>query len=253
MTEGTWPNEPNRRKTILVLTQKDIDALHYEEGGADLLLNEEVCILPSSLQKKNAVVQGLIDSGLVRPGAVLIQSPFDKNRYEFSTQAVERFALDKHLHFSTLCMNLGASEVTVEQVEWKNREDKKIYSHQADLTMEGSGEIKIEGEELASFCDKLVLHDKFQGGLPDLQAAEEHLRRTGLSSDAEMRSLIDLRRNSNNLLASRELQLNLTSEVKRNYHVLAKLNLPAYISVEAGYDRHVREQTEFTLTIKVDF
>ena len=61
------------------------------------------------------LVQDLVDSGLVRPGAVLIQSPFDKNTYENSMQAVERFALEKHLHFSTLCMYLGAREVTVEQ------------------------------------------------------------------------------------------------------------------------------------------
>ena len=45
----------------------------------------------------------------------------------------------------------------------------------------------------------------------------------------------------------------MTSEVKRNFNVLANLNVPAYISLEANYDRHVREQTEFTLTIKVDF
>ncbi len=45
----------------------------------------------------------------------------------------------------------------------------------------------------------------------------------------------------------------MTSEVKRNFNVLANFNVPACISLEAGYDRHVREQTEFTLTIKVDF
>ena len=86
-----------------------------------------------------------------------------------------------------------------------------------------------------------------------MQAAEEHLKRTGLSGDDAMRSLIDLRRNPNNLLTSRELRLNMTSEVKRNFNVLANLNMPAYLSLEAGYDRHVREQTEFTLTVKVDF
>ena len=251
--DSTWPNEPHHRKTVLVLNQQDIDALRYEEGGADLLLNEEMYILPSSLEESNPIVQDLIDSGLVQPGAVLIQSPFDKNRYENSKQAVERFALDKHLHFSTLCMNLGAREVTVEQIERKNTEDKKTFSLQADLSMKGSGDIKIEDEELASFCGKLTLQDKFQGGSPDVPAAEKHLRQTGLLGDADMRSLIDLRRNPNNLLTSRELRLNMTSEVKRNFNVLANLNIPAYLSLEAGYDRHVREQTEFNLTVKVDF
>ncbi len=251
--DRTWPDEPHRRKTVLVLDQQDIDALRYEEGGADLLLNKEVYTLSSSLKESNPIVQDLIDSGLVQPGAVLIQSPFDKNVYENSIQAVERFALAKYLHFSTLCMNLGAREVTVEQIELKNIEDRKIVSIQGDLSMKGTGDIKIEDKEMASFYDKLTLHDKFQGGPPDVQAAEKHLKRTGLSGDDAMCSLIDLRRNPNNLLSSRELRLNMTSEVKRNFNVLANLNVPAFISLEANYDRHVREQTEFTLTVKVDF
>lgn len=253
MTASTWPNEPYHRKAVLVLNQKDIDALRYKEGGADLLLNEEVYILPFSLRNSNPVVQDLIDSGLVQQDAVLIQSPFDKDRYENSKQAMERFALDKHLHFSTLCMNLGARAVTVEQIEKKNTEDKKTYSLQGGQSMRGTGGVKIEDEEVASFCNKLTLQDTFQGGSPDVPAAEEHLRRTGLIGDADMRSLLDLRRNPNNLLTSRKLQLNMTSEVKRNFNVLASLNIPAYLDLEAGYDRHLREQTEFTLTVKVDF
>ena len=137
MTDSTWPNEPQCRKTVLVLNQQDIDALRFEEGGADLLLNEEVYILPSSLKESNPVVQDLVDSGLVRPGTVLIQSPFDKNRYENSMQAVERFALEKHLHFSTLCMYLGAREVTVEQAKYKYTEDKKIVFYSSRPTHEG--------------------------------------------------------------------------------------------------------------------
>ena len=251
--DSTWPDEPHRRKTVLVLNQQDIDALRFEEGGADILLNEDVFILPSSLRQSNPVVQDLIDSGLVQPGAVLIQSPFDKDIYENSIQAVERFALAKYLHFSTLCMNLGAREVTVEQIELKNTEDRKIVPLQGVLSMKGTGDIKIEDKEVASFYDKLTLHDKFQGGPPDVPAAEKYLKRTGLSGDDAMRALIDLRRNPNNLLTSRELRLNMTSEVKRNFNVLANLKIPAYLSLEAGYDRHVHEQTEFTLTVKVDF
>lgn len=254
MTDSkTWPEEPHRRKTVLVLNEQDIDALDYEEGGADLLLNEEVYILSSSLKESNPVIQNLVDSGLVQPNVVLIQSPFDKNIYENSMQALQRFALDKHLHFSTLCMYLGARVVTVEQGEYKYTEDKKTFSIQVALPMRGSGDGKIEDEEWTSFHSKLTLHNEFQGGSPDVSAAEEHLKRVGLSGDPVMRALIDMRRNPNNLLTSQKLHLNMTSEVKSNFNVLANLNVPAFISLEANYDRHVREQTEFTLTVKVNF
>jgi len=117
----------------------------------------------------------------------------------------------------------------------------------------GSGDGKIEDEQWTSFHSKLTLHNEFQGGSPDVSAAEEHLKRVRLSGDPVMRTLIDMRRNPNNLLTSQKLHLNMTSEVKSNFNVLANLNVPLFISLEANYDRHVREQTEFTLTVKVDF
>ena len=252
MIDSTWPDEPHRRKAVLVLNQQDIDALSYEEGGADLLLNEEVHILPFSTQQSNPVIQDLINSGIARPGTVLIQSPFDKNRYENSQKAVERFALDKHLHFSSLCGFLGAREVKVEHIDLKNTEGTTTFSVGAD-TIKGRGNVKIENKELDSFYHKLELHDSFQGCAPDVPAAEEHLKQTGLSGNADMRNLIDLRRNPNNLLTSRKIKLNLTSETQRNLDVLANLDVPVFLSLEAGYKRQVREQTEFILTVKVDF
>lgn len=251
MIDSEWPNEPHRRKTVLVLNQQDIDALSYKEGGADLLLNEEVYILPYSSQQSNPVVQELIDSGLARPGAVLIQSPFEKNTYENSKRAVELFALDKHMHFSKLCSYLGAREVTVELIELKNTEGKETVSFSGSSLIGGGG-VKAENEELASFKSQLSLYDTFPGGSPDVLAAQKLLKQTGLLSDANMRSLLALRQGQNNMLTSRKLHLNMTSEVQRNLNVLANLDL-LFLSLEAGYDRHVREQTEFILTVKVDF
>ena len=125
MTDDNWPNEPLSRKAVFVLNQQDIDALQYEEGGADLLLNEEVYILPFSIKESNPVVQNLIDKGLVKPGSVLIQSPFDTDRYASSTEAVKRFGIDKHLHFLTLCKALGARRITINEIKRKRTEGKK--------------------------------------------------------------------------------------------------------------------------------
>ena len=253
MTDSTWPNEPYRRKAVFVLNQTDIDALRLEEGGAELLLNQETYILPYPPQQSSTVVQNLIDRGLARPGAVLIQSPFNKDNYEESMQAVERFALDKHMLFSELCMHLGAREVTVEQIDLKNTMGKTTVSVESSLFMRGSGNVKIENEELDSLQSKLTLHDTFPGGSPDAPQARDLLKRTGLLDDVNMRSLLDMRQNSSNPLTTRLLRLNMTSEAQRNLNVLVNLNVPPFLSLEADYDRHVREQTEFTLAIKVDF
>ena len=128
MIDSTWPNEPYRRKAVLVLNQTDVDNLRLKKDGAELLLNDEIYILPYPPQQSIRVVQDLIDSGIARPGTVLIQSPFDRNIYQNSTQAVERFAMDKHIHFTTLCMYLGARKVTVEQIDFKNTMGKTTVS-----------------------------------------------------------------------------------------------------------------------------
>ena len=252
MIDSTWPNEPYRRKAVLVLNQTDVDNLRLKKDGAELLLNDEIYILPYPPQQSIRVVQDLIDSGIARPGTVLIQSPFDRNIYQNSTQAVERFAMDKHIHFTTLCMYLGARKVTVEQIDFKNTMGKTTVSLEGE-SMGVGGNVKIENKELDSFQSKLTLTDIFKGGSPDVPAARELLRQTGLSGDAYMRTLLDIRQNPNNSIKSRQLRLNMATETQRNLNVLANLNVPAYLSLEAGYDRHVREQTEFTLTIKVDF
>ena len=91
MADSKWPDEPPRRKAVFVLDQSDIEALRLDKDGASLLLNKEVHVLSAFSQESNPIVQELINSGLARPGAVLIQSPFEKDIYENSTQAMERF------------------------------------------------------------------------------------------------------------------------------------------------------------------
>ncbi len=249
MTNNTLPDEPSRRKIVMVLKPEDIEALRFDEDGPALLLNEEVHILSSQPSNPDSDVQRLIDQGLVNPGAILVQNPFDKNLYQDKPEAVEQFALDKHLHFSTLCGLLGAREVEIKQIRKKKGERETSVSVEGGIPVmgvEGSGESK----ELESFHSQLTLKDEFEGSEPDMEAATELLQRTGLSGDANMRGLLDIYIR----IKSRTLELNLTTEVHRNLKVLANLKVPSYLaSLEADYDRKVHEQTEYILTITVNF
>ncbi len=253
MTDNTLPDEPSRRKIVMVLKPEDIEALRFDEDGPDLLLNEEVHILSSHPSQPGSAVQDLIDQGLVNPGAILVQNPFDKNLYQDKPEAVEQFALDKHLHFSTLCGLLGAREVEIKHIRQKKGERETSVSVEGGIPVmgvEGSGESK----ELESFRSQLTLKDEFEGSEPDMEAATELLQRTGLSGDANMRGLLDIFQGQNIRIKSRTLKLNLTTEVHRNLKVLANLKVPSYLaSLEADYDRKVHEQTEYILTITVNF
>ena len=145
MTDNTLPDEPSRRKILMVLKPEDIEALRFDEDGPALLLNEEVHILSSQPSNPDSDVQRLIDQGLVKPGAVLVQNPFDKNLYQDKPEAVEQFALAKHLYFSTFCGLLGAREVEIKQIREKKEEGENSIKFEGGITevgVEGSGESK---------------------------------------------------------------------------------------------------------------
>lgn len=253
MTGNTLPDEPSRRKIMMVLKPEDIEALRFDKDGPDLLLNEEVHILSSQPSKPDLDVQRLIDQGLVKSGAVLVQNPFDKSLYQDKSEAVEQFALDKYLHFSTLCGLLGAREVETKQIRQKKRK------RETTLSVEGGvPEVGVEGsrdsKELESFRSQLTLKDEFEGGEPDTEAAAELLQRTGLSGDPNMSGLLRIFQGQKIRIKSRTLELSLTTEVNRNLKVLANLKVPKFLaSLEADYDSKVQEQTDYTLNISVKF
>lgn len=255
MTTGSFPLDPYRRKVVLVLSEHDLERCAYEPHAAQALLDEETYVLPfpsRSDENSPAALQNIIGAGLARPGAMLVQSPYEPDCYVDAKSATQRFALEKHMHFSLLCSFLGAKEVTVEQVDLRTRNGKTSMDVQAGRKMV-SADLAIQNEELDRFRAALQLHDEFAGGAPDLAAAEALLRRTGLRSDASMSSLLDMRRNPNNNLLSRKLTLSLSSEAKHNLHVVVRLNLPPFLEASSDYKKILKEDQEYTLTVVVRF
>ena len=256
MATKPFPKDAQQRKALLVLDQSEIDRCRYEDGGSDLLLNEEIHILEFPVRGSQKVIQDIVGEDLVRRGAVLVQNPFDKDRYEDVEKAEERFALARHLHFSDFCMHLGAREVRIEQIQLSKTSGTKTWNVEGGIKVKTVGAdvgADVEQDGLAVFRSKLKLVDTFEGGQADVKAAEELLRRTKLLGDPNMSGLLDMRRSESNQLKSRTLTLNLSSETKRNLSVIGRLKVPPFIKLEADYKRVVQEQSEYTLTVEVRF
>ena len=256
MANKPWPDDPSRRKIVLVLNQDDINALDYEDDGNVLLTNEEVHILSSHPSEPDLSVQALIDQGLVMPNTVLVQNPFEKSLYHHEPEAEAQIAQTKCQHFSTLCSLLGASEVKIEDRKKNKVESSSNLSNRVDIPTVGSVESEINKENLDSFISGLTLTDTFEGGEPNVKAANAFLQRTGLWGDTSMRGLLDIVQSQTNKIKSRKIELNLMTEARRNLKVLANLKLKSLrlpISLETKYDREEHEQTEYTLTIAVKF
>ncbi|RSF08859.1 hypothetical protein [Achromobacter aegrifaciens] len=255
MTTGSFPEDPSSRKAILVLQQHDLERCAYEPGVAQSLFDEEAYVLQYPVRPQDEValaLQNIIDARLVRPGSILIQNPFDSDAYEEASQAPQNFALAKHMYFSSLCMHLGAKEVSVDQIYLRTRTSKTSVDLKAESPPAGA-QVSYEAEELERFRGHMNLRDEFAGAPPDIAAAEKLLRRTGLLADPNMRTLLEMRRDSVNQLQTRKLTLNLSNEAKSNLNVAARLKVPKFVTLATEYERMVKEQHDYTLTVSVKF
>ena len=255
MVTGNFPDDPSSRKAILVLQQLDLEKCAYEPGGAQFLFDAEAFVLPFPVRAQGEVSTALgsiVDAGLARPGAMLVQSPFDSNTYEEASLAPQRFALAKHMYFSMLCMHLGAKEVSVEQIDLRTTTGKTSVDMKGQR-LAASAQVSVDAEELERFRAQMNLRDEFAGGPPDISAAERLLRRTGLLADPNMRTLLEMRRDGANQLLTRKLVLSLSSEAKSNLNVVGRLKVPAFVKLSVDYGRVIQEQHDYTLTVFVKF
>ncbi len=255
MAAASFPSDPAKRKVILILAPHEFERCSYEPGAAKGLLDEEACVLRFPLVFEgdtHSALQSIVDARLARAGSMLVQSPFDPDTYEEASLAPERFALTKHMHFSTFCRFLGAKEVSVEQVDRVTRKGKSTLDAKGER-LGSSVQMTLETEELEKFRAQMHLRDEFSGGPADVIAAEQFLRRKGLWADPSMQTLLEMRREGTNQLLTRRLVLSLSNEAKRNLNVITRLKLPAFVKLSAEHDRKIAEQCDYTLTVFVRF
>lgn len=255
MSSGSFPADPAQRKVVLVLQQHDLEKCSYEPGAAKALLDDEAYVLQFPVRTGDdapLALRNIMDAGLARPGNILVQNPFDPQVYEDAAVASQRFALAKHMLFSAFCRHLGAREVRVEQIELRTRSGKSSLDLKAERAG-ATGQVTVEQEELERFRAQMSLVDEFAGGSVDAAEAEQLLRRTGLWADSNMRTLLEMRQGGSNELRTRKLVLSLSSEARSNLSVAGRLKVPGFIKLSADYDRVVREQHDYTLTVTVRF
>lgn len=251
------PQDPERRKVLVVLDRPQADRLEYE--GTSLLRSSEAHVLRLPVTSSLGQFGGIADKGLLQAGSVLVQSPFEKNDYEDALEAEMLFSLKKCRVFSTFCMYLGAREVIF-------REDSlmKVSRNQAGgaggrykLGSAGLSGEKAEFEELKR---KIRQEDRFVGGPADLKAAERWLQRYGLGGDQVLLGFLDnvrgqgrrwLRRR--NRLERRELEINLSKEARRSLAAVGRLTIPPFVDLRGNYKEVAERESEYALMVDVCF
>ena len=248
--------DTQNRKGIVVLSRAEIDRCRYDVGGDDLLLNGEIYVLEFPVRDPQKVIQDQIDRGLVRRGAVLIQSPFNQDRYEDAAQANQVFALEKNSHFTTFCKHLGAREVRIEEIRFRSASKNVSASVEGDgKTPKGpiSAHTSSSQDELNTFRSQLKSVSTFEGGPANLEAANEFLRRTNLVRDDTMAGLLEMCRSASNRPKSQSWMLSLSTESNQRLKVIGKLKFPSFIKLEVDCKKIVRENSDYSLSVEVRF
>jgi len=242
----------SQRKLIVAMTEAEREQCEYDPEGRDLLNNPEVLVQQYPVQRRDETLLELQHSGQLRPGVMLVQSPFDDNVYEDIADAEDSFAVRKYTLFSTVCMLLGAKEVRVERITLKDEKGEVDLSAGGDR-MGGTGNVGVSYERAESLRAKLSLVDKFVGGDADVVAAERIMRRAGLMRDPNLFSLLEMARVDSNRIRSRTLTINLSSEANKRMELAAAVGVPKIFSGNVAMELENYKKTEYKVIVEVKF
>lgn len=258
MGTGKIPEDPERRRALVVLEDHDVEQCDLDSKGRRFLDSAEVHVLVWPCRGDLGPLKGTLASReLLRPGSVLIQCPFDLESYVLESQAIERFSLVKYAAYSRICAALGARVVEVVQIERQSGSVKTSLRLDGNMPIVSGAKIAGAVEELRRMEASLSLRDEFAGMDPDIARAERILKDYRLRGDGVVSSLIDQRRDSHNPIRVREVRTNLVAETRANLDIVGSLQLPSFLelssSVGGAVNRVRSDVREFSLTLRVTF
>ncbi|WP_124187488.1 hypothetical protein [Pseudomonas aeruginosa] len=258
MSESEFPAFHGARRAIVVLKKNDIRLVRNDPTfeGREFLYDDEAFVLeyPPNEDElgQSKALENIVYSDLARPGAVLVQSPYEKDSYVEIERAAEVFAIEKIHHFSRLCQLLGANFVETEQVEIKREGQSKAYDAKGNIgPLKGDGKMAMSEDQ--SLTRKFTISTVMDGREADIAAAENFLRSKSLMGDRVMRSLVEQRADSTNPVREQRVTISLSSETKSTFSIVGRLNLPSKFGVSAGYKSVATRDEEYSLTLLVKF
>lgn len=258
MLDEGFPQEHGKRRAVIVLNESMLDVCRYDLPPKDrkFLYDSESYVLGfplKTINDDNLALRNIVDADLLRPGTILMQSPYDRNVYVDLEQAAEAFAVEKMRHFSRLCQYLGASDVVVEQVDVTRQKESNAYSTKASTPMV-SVSAKMDNTEENQIRRTFSISAQYTGGSPNIEGAERYLRSKQLWGDVVMRSLVEQCADQDNRLVEQCITICLSSESKKTFSVLGNLKLPEKnIGLSADYLKKIDSSAEYSLTFRVKF
>lgn len=249
MDESVFPKDSWRRRCIVIVTPEEFNRIQYE--SAQLTSNQEVCILDIGKLNSSDLPFKIIGNPPIKPGLLLVQSPCLDRYYADIVDAEHKFAVARYMDFFTFVNYLGATKVSVTQMEIRH----KNSSIKVDLNA-STGTTKFKSDLLYEEADKIKNDMRFNrkctGSAPDLKLAEDFLQKNNLLGDLQMWPLLESARNVNNPLLSQDFLLNVSSYAASNLKLAASIS-SALGSIQTEIKRNTEEFFQYTLEVHVEF
>ena len=254
MNYNNLPERRSQRRVVFVLSRAEIESLESDPDFRNILQREDAAVLYAGCDVglSDPISARLERQGLLQSGTVLVASPYRDGDYSVLGEALDRFSLEKWSSASLLCGLLGARSVSVRVLEDEESKTKREFTAGG-----GRGPVKAKGSvattKLDKFAAQMDFNDSFSGGQMDLPRAHAILESSGLEADPEIRTLVDARTHSGNLLTRRTVTIDLSREAQRTVDAALSIAVPTVLNMSAKFQQTRDSRARYKVTFDVLF
>lgn len=240
---------------VIVGVSRGQDERSHQLGGRHKIVypsGAEVVVLDEYLLQATPKIEELVTKQVLKPGVVLVRSPFGTGTYAPESDAELLFEREKLLLVSSLCQILGATRVESDtstlHVQRRVTTVKAKLGKKVGRIVAYKGEGQMTLEEREQWQSRLQVNDTYPGAAPDISAAREFVTLHSLN-DPEIAGLVEARA-SQNILQERVITVTYEGTNDRNLDVAAQVQLPASsLTVNGRRDHSIRRRVSLKLHI----
>lgn len=251
-----YPLPSAQPAAVILGVSRAQDERAHQMGGKHKIVcppGAEVAVVDKHfLDSQPAHIQELLSSNMLKPGVVLVRSPFGTGSYAPESDAELLFEREKLQLVSSLCRILGASRVKSEtstlHVKHQVTTVKAKIGKKLGRVQPFNGDGKMTLDEREEWQSRLQVDGTYPGGKPDITAAWAFVEQHSLR-DPEIAGLVEARSGQNPV---QHLAITVTYEGRddRNLDLAAQVQLPALsVAVNGRRDHSIRRHVSLKLQI----
>lgn len=242
-------NAATRLRRRLVVLSRD-EFVRARRAAPELLVDDFTSVVHVPLvppDSETPELSAMADK--LEPGAVFVRNRWRGDRYVPVDTALEDIALAKYSRFAAVCQLLGASRLELQEVREfgeNGRLTGSIAVSRGPLSAEASG----TSNTAAQLAQRLESNYVWGTDSPsDPDAAAALILESGLD-DPVIDGLLVQRRNTTNALREYKLDLDISSEARREVHFALQLR-PVLRALTGVFEPRLQRVAESTSTLRV--